>query len=475
MPKSDPASQPRVPFVTLVSRMRVLLAYLLLPNLAFWFAGHVFETLPRAAINLDYLLIAVFVPFLKKWQSTALLSFTVLLDLARSFGPLYYFSQRDALDALVFLHEVSITHVAVGVMTVVIPALALGWLMMRVGGVSTVPRRSTSWLVVLVVVLGAIGVWGGNSSLRFRERASGMNLCTSAGGSMGKTIAAALFRKHDRVMPLPVDSATRRAGWFTKIPEARNLVLVVVESGGEPVNPAWKALLQSEWANPTLQERYLVETGSIHFTGATVPGEFRELCGVLSGVLETPANDTALMRACLGSEMQRQGFMTMYVHGFAPEMFNRRDWISRLGFDQEFFHPQLHDLGLPDCGGPFRGTCDASVAQWIGDRLSADFDHRHLVYWLTLNSHLPVFKDPEASAALHCGDAASPVGEEASCDLIALILRVEHSVVELALRSDLPKTEFVIVGDHAPPFIFKQRRELFSQDEVPYVHLKPLQ
>lgn len=372
-----------------------------------------------------------------------------------------------------FLREISVSHVLLSAITLVGPAVILGWLMVRLGGASIAARQLTAWLVATVVVLGAVGVWGGNSSLRLRDQAAGMNLCTSAGLSMGKTIASALFRKHDRVEPVPVDSATRRAGWFSRIPETQNLILVVVESEGDPVNAEWKKLLQSEWVTPELEARYRVEQGSIDFTGATVPGEYRELCGLFSGVLETPVNDTALMRTCLGSQMRQHGLKTIYVHGFAPEMFNRRDWVSRLGFEQEFYHPQLRHAGLPDCGGAFRGTCDASIAKWIGDQLSADSGHRHLVYWLTLNSHLPVSRDSEASARLHCGDASTIVNDEASCDLIALVMRAEHSVTDLALRSDLPKTEFVIVGDHAPPFIFKQRRELFSQHEVPYVHLTP--
>jgi phosphoglycerol transferase MdoB-like AlkP superfamily enzyme len=146
-----------------------------------------------------------------------------------------------------------------------------------------------------------------------------------------------------------------------------------------------------------------------------------------------------------------------------------------LGFEQEIFHPELHNMKLPDCGGPFRGTCDADVARWIGDQLAADPGHRHFFYWLTLNSHLPVEADPDASKALGCGTAASPVKDEATCNLLALVARAERAVSNLAMRPDLPKTEFILVGDHAPPFIFKQRRDKFSQHQVPYIHLTPRQ
>jgi len=475
MRPADTLGGSRGRFVYFFSGMRVLGAYLVLPNLAFWLAGHIVETLPRAVVNLDYLLVALFVPFLKRWQSALLMTLAILLDLARSLGPLYYFSQRDAFDAMVFLREISVSHVVLSAVALVLPAVVLGSLLVKIGGNDVRLRRTTPWLVALLVAFGAIGVWGGNSSLRFRDQVAGMNFCTSAGVSMGKTIASALLRKPDRVEPVPVDSATRQAGWFKEIPKTQNIVLVVVESEGEPVNPAWKTLLLSPWSSSELQKRYRVDQGSVAFTGATVPGEFRELCGVLSAVIEKPTSEKDVMHNCLPWRMREAGIVPVYVHGFSSQMFNRQEWISELGFEREVFHPQLHGLGLPDCGGPFRGTCDSAVAHWIGDQMVADPGHRHFFYWLTLNSHLPVDADPGASKALGCSSAASQVNDETACELMALLVRVERAVTGLATRPDLPKTEFVIVGDHAPPFIFKQRRELFSQHEVPYIHLTPRQ
>jgi hypothetical protein len=469
----DPHGRPGPRLLKSASAARVLGAYLLLPNLLFWFAGRVFETLPRAAVNIDYLLVAVFVPFLRRWQSTLLMVFAVLLDAARCLGPLYYFSQRDAFDAVIFLRQISVSQVVLSGLALVVPAVAMAWLLVTVGGVHPTLRQTTPWLVTLIVFLSAVGVWGGNSSLRFRDQIAGMNLCTSAAISMGKTVASALFRKHDHIEPLPVDSATRRAGWFSGTPKTQNLVLVVVESGGDPTDPAWNAVAEKEWSSPELRRRYRVDQGSVAFTGATVPGEFRELCGVISGVIEKPTDNDAVMRNCLPWQMRDAGLASVYVHGFSPEMFNRQEWISRFGFKQELFHPQLHAMGLPDCGGPFRGTCDPSVAAWIGDQLAADPGHRHFFYWLTLNSHLPVDPDREASNALGCGKASFAIKDDAACNLVALVARVERAVSELAMRPGLPQTEFVIVGDHAPPFIFKKRRQLFSQYEVPYIHLTP--
>jgi phosphoglycerol transferase MdoB-like AlkP superfamily enzyme len=55
---------------------------------------------------------------------------------------------------------------------------------------------------------------------------------------------------------------------------------------------------------------------------------------------------------------------------------------------------------------------------------------------------------------------------------MGLVIRAERAIAKVAVRPDLPETEFVIVGDHAPPFMQKTRREQFSQRNVPFTILK---
>ncbi len=154
-------------------------------------------------------------------------------------------------------------------------------------------------------------------------------------------------------------------------------------------------------------------------------------------------------------------------------VFSRKEWIGKLGFDAALFHPELHAKGLPDCGEPFRGTCDDAIVRWIGEELVRHPTQRHFVSVTTLNSHLPIDADADTAAILKCGTNNALVTDEAACDLMSMVVKVERAVTDVALRQDLPQTEFLIVGDHAPPFTFKKRRALFSQTEVPFVHLMP--
>jgi phosphoglycerol transferase MdoB-like AlkP superfamily enzyme len=157
----------------------------------------------------------------------------------------------------------------------------------------------------------------------------------------------------------------------------------------------------------------------------------------MSQVVERPKSE--VLENCLPSRLRTGGYRTLYIHGFTSAMFDRHSWTNRVGFSETLFHPQLRQFGLPDCGGPFRGTCDDAIGEWIGRRLKSEAEQKHFISWLTLNSHLPVTADRDSSAILGCG---TPTAK--------------------------------IEGDHAPPFIRRSRRDNFSSTQVPFVHLVPL-
>lgn len=457
--------------VTVLLVARFVLAYVVLPNLLFWLAAKVFETLPRAALNLDYLLVGAVVSFVGARVAVGVMSMAALADVFRSCGSLYYLSQRDTVSALQYVRELPAARVSTIAATTLIAVIGGSWLLVKLGGREPATRRRALWVVSLIVLLGSIGVWGGSSSLRFRDSAASSNLCTSASLSMGKAVVQALVRKSDRMSPDPIQSATRSAGWLDSTPESRNLVLVVVESLGQPIDSRWQQLVRRPFENEEIRERYEVEFGEVPFSGATVPAEFRELCGVVSGITERPTNE--VKENCLPERLRAAGFTTNFLHGFSSAMFSRSEWIPELGFQRAMFHAELRGAGLSDCGGSFRGTCDQDAAAWIGEQLAANPQGSQFFYLLTVNSHLPIQFDAESSRTLACGTPKAIVEDEASCDLIALVVRAENGVARLALRSGLPQTEFVIVGDHAPPFLTRSRRELFSQTHVPFIRLIP--
>jgi phosphoglycerol transferase MdoB-like AlkP superfamily enzyme len=171
--------------------------------------------------------------------------------------------------------------------------------------------------------------------------------------------------------------------------------------------------------------------------------------------------------------MNAMGYHSMAVHGYSARMFDRVDWYGRIGFDETWFRDQLQGQGLPMCPGPFPGTCDADTSVWIGDQLEKNSDSPQFIYWVTLNSHLPVpipnlVKDPPS-----CSESSITAENRAICSWYQLVFNVHRSVSELALRATTRPTIFLIVGDHAPPFSSARLRSQFSDRVVPYVLLVP--
>jgi len=176
---------------------------------------------------------------------------------------------------------------------------------------------------------------------------------------------------------------------------------------------------------------------------------------------------------CLPEVLQQRGYHTMAVHGFEPRMFQRESWYPRIGFEESWFLPQLRSQGLPECPGPFPGLCDAAVATWIGAKLRSPETSPQFVYWLTLNSHLPVPVKTGLQQPASC-EVSLLLKDRALCTWFQLIHDVHRSVAQLALdQMALRPTVFLIVGDHAPPFSSDARRGAFLSHEVPYVVLWP--
>jgi len=133
----------------------------------------------------------------------------------------------------------------------------------------------------------------------------------------------------------------------------------------------------------------------------------------------------------------------------------------------------MKQQGLPDCIGAFTGTCDASVAEWIERRLEKREDAPVFVHWMTLNSHLPVPIPSTLSAGAPCLSTLGLAPQTALCSWYQLVANVHQSVARLALGALGRPTVFVIVGDHAPPFVDPALRKRFSRTEVPYILLLP--
>jgi hypothetical protein len=467
---------------------RVGIAALLIPQapVLLWWMHTQSVLRPRGWIDAEYLTLLCVALLFPSWGAILVLTADLTVALVEPVAHLYYFSVADTFLSFRYLFLIPAHRLAayIGLVIAYICACA-AVLRLLLGGHR---RPNAKKMAALLLLCGLLPLAADFNSGR--------------------------FSRYLHAGPQPADSDLRREPWVripiasllygvlpglrhTPDPPARSLtsaltlaiaelpatqpqpdiVLVLTESWGlSNDNRVNQAELQP-YLTPEVGRLYRVQTGKIPFAGSTTVGETRELCGNTGGSA-TLSGPSEYFAACWPARLAKAGYRTLAVHGFTPTMFHRNAWYQRFGFQERAFLPTLEHDGATICDGAFPGACDADVARWIGGRLlyahdAPTHDDRPLfVHWVTLNSHLPVAPLEDASRAADC--VASGVGNDQSlCSWFIHVLRVHSSVAALALRPRHP-TLFVIVGDHAPPFMRAEDRRRFSQTDVPFVILAPM-
>jgi hypothetical protein len=244
----------------------------------------------------------------------------------------------------------------------------------------------------------------------------------------------------------------------------RNLLFVMVEGLGAFSSPEHTAIL-SRRLQPALDTgRYELSSGLSNFEGSTTGAESRELCGQWgdhTDYLRRTSYD------CFPAAMADRGYRTISYHGFSQRMFERDKWYPRIGFLESHF---LEGLATDSnrfhqrCGSVFTGLCDNDIASAVRDRLTTNPAERKLLYWLTLNSHIPYV--PKQGGNFKCGSDAAEIANTKVCELTELWADVFDGVASIATDPNLPPTDIFIVGDHPTPLWERAAAEHFTPHKV---------
>ncbi len=251
-----------------------------------------------------------------------------------------------------------------------------------------------------------------------------------------------------------------------------NIVEVLLESWGLPNDPTVRDALVSPYLQPELLARYKVLQGSVPFYGPTMGGEGRELCSSRIGFNLMTASAESLQN-CLPDKLAAEGYRNTAVHGLDGHFFKRESWWARIGFKRVIFRDEFAKMGLAECPGAFPGICDAAITQWMTKTLQTPDTKPDFLYWMTLNSHLPVPVPSALTDAAPCSIAPILTQRPAVCSWYQLVANVHRSVAQMAASNLARPTVFIIVGDHTPPFADPTSRNAFSLSHVPYVILIP--
>jgi len=263
-------------------------------------------------------------------------------------------------------------------------------------------------------------------------------------------------------------SAVQQGGITGPDVHRRHLVIVMVEALGVPTGATEQALFSADWNREGWNASYDVTSGTVPFYGSTTRGEMRELCGRWANYDQV----AEFAQECLPARYAQQGYETHAIHGFASSMFDRENWYRQIGFGSVMFRDELIQQGLSSCAGVFEGACDREIPALIGARLK-QADAPQLIYFLTLNTHLPVGADAGlGTAKCALGSAEWAERYPQVCRLFLLHHYLAEEIDLLAMDIDLPPTDFLIVGDHSPPFFDRTNRARFDGENVPWVMLR---
>lgn len=466
----------------------------------YWFASCFLSILPLELFCIEFALVGIVALVTPRAIAAALIFLMIAIDLLSGISKTYYLSPTECLVDLRFLSEFSWSRFFLVAITVIlILAVVVGTFVssrwaLRPSKLGIVTGLcSFAFVMVLHDYLTIVhdngrlvnpfrmsrpsdtekfdkvdDLWASRYPLLRLRREQAF---------FGKSEFLKAVRSFDR---LPAQSAADAAlhsfdfqGAEQKV-KLPNIVLVLVESWGLTKVPEIRDSLVQPYLGKDVQDRYTIVQGTVPFYGSTMAGEARELCGNHMGyhIANASPRDT---QNCLPNRLAAIGYDDIAAHGMGGDMFQRSDWYAKIGFKELRFKDSFDKQGLPVCIGAFKGTCDAAIAGWIQGQLDTPAQQPRFVYFVTLNSHLPLPNPEDMSLPDTAACSLSPLLQQQKpfCTWYELITNVNKSVANMAASHLARPTIFIVVGDHVPPFVNDTVHDQFSETVVPYVILLP--
>ncbi|MGQ0561493.1 MAG: hypothetical protein ACT443_06420 [Gemmatimonadota bacterium] len=430
--------------------LRALLAFVVFPNLLFHFLG-LFLFTNRALVNLDYIALGAAWLWLPVWLRVAGFGVLVILDAITSTAAMYnihiFAGAIAVMDAPIGLQ---IT-VALGLAIAIAIAAGIGFFALKF-----LSDRRRRFLVLAAMLVSGVSLFATASSSTRRFIYDLRDRIRSAAPGAYPVAAASDSLRDD------VDHGELRG---------ENVLLVLVESLGALRDSTLRSFVWQPLASPAIRARYDTRGGVVDFRGGTTSGELRELCGIFADYITLPA---AALPRCLPRRLAARGYTTFAVHGYTPAYYDRAQWYPLL-FDSIYFDDALaRTTPGRRCGTQFRGICDRAAILAI-ERMLRDGERR-FVYWLTLDAHTPI--DLPRMDEFRAAWQSSGIGELDVCRkapgicLQGLFWRdLMERLAALATDPALPPLRILIVGDHAPAFVRRDRGEEFVYGNVPFLEL----
>ncbi len=215
---------------------------------------------------------------------------------------------------------------------------------------------------------------------------------------------------------------------------SRSTVFILAESFGVPKEPE---ILKNAFA---VMDSNIVHVAGIYKRGAiaTRDAEFEELEITLRDLESASKVESPLLK-----KYKKNGFKTIYLHGYTKTFYDRDKLYPRLNFDSLLFDEDLKD-SHERCHFGFEGICDEAMLGLIDTLLNVQ---PSFIFFTSLDSHFPY--DAQKSENPEICEKFSL--SHNMCVNYNRVLKTLSEIHELAKRH--PETRFIIVGDHRPPSI----------------------
>lgn len=419
----------------------------------------------RPWLNVDYTIAATFLAFGRTRIGLALALIFAAIDSLQIVNQIYPFIRLSDLAVLLqLLPNASPWHWGVFSFSIFAVASASG-------SVAFLARKSgrTHSLIVLNLFFCALAV----SSIIHPESVRTVWRVERTGAISSESLfflqhritgnAAKFFARGN-----PIGEKTQRASSaLAPRQDARPVLLVMAESWGVFRDPALAEVITRPIRLLAEENRSVLEEGTLHFIGATVAAEVRELCGVslLHLNMRELRDDVPL---CLPQLFRMNGYRTISLHAALGSIYGRRSWYPKIGFDETRFKEQ--GRWSSECKS-FPGACDSELARADLKELLAQSDEKIFIYWLTLNSHQPYRGEDIRQQWVSCPQYDIALDSEA-CRMVQLHAQFFADLATALRQAGPPSIELMIVGDHRPPLLnTKDASALVTLDSVPWLHL----
>lgn len=247
-------------------------------------------------------------------------------------------------------------------------------------------------------------------------------------------------------------------------------VVIVLES--------WGLLLNKELLKDQIAPFYKIDTSKYkitfeksYFNGATLQAESRELLNKEGGAYFSVINHNKCDIKNLIKKKAEQHYKTLAVQPFDGTYSVGAKFKKLIGFetfrDYKFFHDSLKLKTI--FNNQYQSVLDEEVFVYIFENLKKST--KNFTYCLSINTHLPFHLTKEQKDDTDFIKFREIYKNKfPNEEVLGMYYRMNKELISIANlinKSDVDKV--FIIGDHAPPYIFKNERNLFATDYVPSI------